>query len=435
MEVEPELAPEKVSEIVIPPLSPRTASSALHGFMPHGDDPHKQERYRSYLVSQTYNTKHPNPQLLPSTNIEDVNNELESFAQSARIFRPMSHAMSSRFTSGSSSLASTDTQQPKAGLHILDPKGPLMQFAKASTEVEPEKTLTPREQAAADGKFGALTRVVKDFYPVKLVCKRFHVPNPHPEGPPEGGDSGSATPAAAGGQSSSAGGPSWMSGFVHQVETEKENKPPSEDEKEEEFTGERLPRSINEVGMAEDANQGRDILTYVKPSIDIFKAIFASDDEDDDDDDQPKPPTVPSVPSKFASRKQDASNQPQPEEKPVDYNTFKPVFRRTDEVKPEDDKDKTQRKKEKKDKKKRKGALSFDVGDNDEEAPREKPKKKAKSRREEVAEEWVEKAPVVLPQSAPAAVPSSNQTEPSTNEADQASSVPKFVRKGAADLW
>lgn len=241
LEPEPELSPERATEIIIPPLSPRTASAALQGFMPYGDDQQKQERYRSYLVSQQYNTKHPNPQLLPSTNVEEVNHELEAFAKSARIFRPMSYAMSSRFTSGSSSLAAADMHQPKAGLHVLDPAKALQFTAGAATEVAVQKTLSPREQAAANGQFGQLTRVVKDFYPVKLVCRRFHVADPHPEGPPEG--SGTSTPTGGGGQTAAAPGSSWQSAFVHQAGTEKETSPPSDDENEVvEELGDRAPR-------------------------------------------------------------------------------------------------------------------------------------------------------------------------------------------------
>lgn len=413
LQPEPELAPERATEVMIPPLSPRTASAALQGFIPYGDDQAKQDRYRSYLRSQTHNTRHPNPELLPSTNVDEVNNELASFAASARIFKPMSYAMSSRFTSGSASLAATDMKQAKAGLHIFDPTKAPLQFAKAqNTEVEVTKVLTPREQAAADGQYGKLTRVVKDFYPVKLVCRRFHVQDPHPEGPPEGG-SGTATPTAGGtGFESSLpkNDASWESKFIHQPGTDRENTPPSGDEEPEE----RAPRNLAEVGMAEDANQGRDILTYTKPSIDIFKAIFASDDEDDDDDED-------DVPKKAVVKASEAPKDPFPvDEKPVDYATFKPVF-----LGGKEGGDKEKKKKDKKEKKKRKGALSFDVGDDDEEGSVEvKPKKKPRARAVEVADEWVEKASPV-----PAA-----QREPRQDDPPAASSAPRFGRKGAADF-
>ena len=45
-----------------------------------------------------------------------------------------------------------------------------------------------------------------------------------------------------------------------------------------------VPRSLDNVGLGEDESQGRDTLTYVRPSMDIFKAIFANDDESDDEE-------------------------------------------------------------------------------------------------------------------------------------------------------
>ena len=46
----------------------------------------------------------------------------------------------------------------------------------------------------------------------------------------------------------------------------------------------RGPRDLANVGLGEDETQGRDTLTYERPAMDVFKAIFASDDEDSDDD-------------------------------------------------------------------------------------------------------------------------------------------------------
>lgn len=376
------------TDIVVPPLSPRTASAALQGFMPFADDLEKQERYRSYLSSQTHNTKNPNPRLLASASVDEVNRELESFAASARIFKPMSFAMSSRFTSGSSALAVSDAHVPKPGLHVFDPSQERVEYKPAHSEMQVEKLLSPREQAAADGKFGELTRAVKDFYPSKLVCRRFHVADPHPEGPPEG-KSGAATPTTGSQGDGLLPVPKsdWSSGFVHQSGTDKENTPPALAAEEE---GERVPKNLGEVGMADDINQGREILTYTKPSIDIFKAIFASDDEDDDDDDVPEPEASKAlaVPEK--------PKDPYPvDAKPVDYSTFKPVFRRTAEERKEDldnGDEKVKEKKKKKDKKKRKGVLSFAIEDGDEEAAAVLPKKK--SRAPVIEEEvWVEKAP------------------------------------------
>jgi G patch domain-containing protein 1 len=48
------------------------------------------------------------------------------------------------------------------------------------------------------------------------------------------------------------------------------------------------PARLANIGLGEDENQGRDTLTYERPTMDVFKAIFASDDEDSDDDEAKK---------------------------------------------------------------------------------------------------------------------------------------------------
>ena len=49
-------------------------------------------------------------------------------------------------------------------------------------------------------------------------------------------------------------------------------------------SGRRVARDLENIGLGEDDTQGRDSLTYGRPSVDIFKAIFTSDDEDSDDE-------------------------------------------------------------------------------------------------------------------------------------------------------
>ncbi|ORY34948.1 hypothetical protein BCR39DRAFT_563551 [Naematelia encephala] len=368
-------------ELVIPPLSPRTASAALKGYMPFGDDLSKQDRYRSYLQSQTLHTKQPIPQLRAGQ-FDEINKELEDFAASARIFKPMSFAMSSRFTAGSSALAATDLKQAKPGLHIYDAEKAKAEMAKPqNTEIEDERNLTPREQAAKNGMYGKLTREIKEFYPVKLLCKRFGVADPHPEGAQPKVDHPGVTRDPFDSLPLPKNDASWQDGFIHQAGTQEEIPAPPVEE-----GGERVPRSIADVGMADDINQGREILTATKPNIDIFKAIFASDDEDSDSEDAPPLSNVASVakPSTAVSR---IGEDPFPvrEEGPVDLATFKPVFiaRREEDRSKEREKDKEKKEKRKKDKK-RKGVLSFDIGeDGDEEADKEREEKKRKKREKE----------------------------------------------------
>ncbi|KAK4684210.1 G patch domain-containing protein 1, partial [Tremellales sp. Uapishka_1] len=391
--------------VVVPPLSPRTASAALKGFIPFGDDPSKQDRYRSYLSSQTIHTKTPQPTLLPTASLDDINKELEDFAQSARIFKPMSFALANRFTSASPSLAISDSKAPKPGLHLYDSSR--FQQAKEISEVKPaedDSHLSPRELAAKMGNHGTLTRRMNEFYPVKLLCKRFGVQDPHPEGEPPksvSGGGGGSLGSASGLPKNDA---SWQDGFIHQEGTDRNVPSSSNGAVSHSLVGvlehnqEHVPKTLGEVGMAEDVNQGRDTLSYKKPDIDIFKAIFASDDEDDEDE-------VEAVATGSVVESQEAEEKPADPfpvaEAPMDIKSFKPIFQKKSE---EDTK------KKKKDKvKKRKGVLSFDVGDEEEEedavGEKERRKKKvkvkveAKAKVDEVEDEdggeWVEKTVIV----------------------------------------
>ncbi|WWD20137.1 hypothetical protein CI109_104613 [Kwoniella shandongensis] len=446
LEPEPQEAPRpQATEIEIPPLSPRTASAALKGYVPYADDEAKQERYKSYLLSQTYNSKQPDPVLRPSSSIDDINKELADFASSARIFKPMAFAMASRFTTGSSALAASDLKQAKPGLHIYDAEKAKAELdkPKPTLEMEVKKDLTPREQAAANGMYGKMTREVKQFYPVKLLCKRFGVQDPHPEGDPgkaaesSGGGGGGSTLEAMPLPKNDA---SWEDKFIHLGGTDKPADKGATSTSSSSLVGvlptsvERVPTTLAEVGMADDVNQGRDTLTYTKPNIDIFKAIFASDDEDDGDDDdekevdKEKEKTVsgakalagPGVVDPFPPKRNEEED-----DKPVDLNTFKPVFtlRRED--------DKVAKKEKKKDKsKKRKGVLSFDVGeDGEDDAEEEKRREeKRKKRKEKERSEKKEEAKE-------AALPGEADGEGEGEWVEKPQVVPRLVgRKGAADF-
>jgi G patch domain-containing protein 1 len=423
-EPEQEVKPEPTAArdgVIVPPLSPRTASAALKGFIPFGDDPAKQERYTSYLRSQTHDSSDPNPKLLPVKQLDQINKELSDFAKSAQMFRPLSFAMANRFTS--SKLSARDMVQPKPGLHIPDPNKVDEWKDKTKLEEEIKEVLTPREEAARAGMFGKMTRVTSDWVPHALLCKRFGVANPWPDGPPgskpkESGAAEASVPSAgralgtkpllsAPGQDVA-----WQNNFVHQT--------PGESSRTEESTApgeppkERQPRNIGEVGLAEDVNQGRDTLTYKKPEMDIFKAIFASDDEGDDSDDEDQDdndaavrmvteskPAIPAAaaPSSIADREYSPAPPP-PSNLPIASDIARPVFAPSAHrlaSKPESDAPKSSAKKKdkKRDRAKAKTMLSFDMGDDEgdaddqggreEESARERDRKRR--RKEEKREE------------------------------------------------
>jgi G patch domain-containing protein 1 len=212
--------------------------------------------------------------------------------------------------------------------------------------------------------------------------------------------------------------------------------------------GRRKARDLENVGLGEDESQGRDTLTYVRPSMDIFKAIFASDDEDSDDDAEedggqekgapapaapdPGPSTlakrreeeqpsdvksIPANPRTHSTTDQSLTYEPRSVDRPpasVDTATFKPIFVPRAERKTKkttgDKRDGTSRGKDNK-KRTAKAIVSFEEDEGaalviaPQAADKDKSRRKKKRRKEngganaegpgeeEDAEMWVEKVP------------------------------------------
>ncbi|RKF73324.1 Uncharacterized protein C20H4.06c [Golovinomyces cichoracearum] len=162
----------------IPKLDKLTADAALSrgtsGFMPYGDDLEKRKRYRAYLEFQAgIITVLPSKD--PKLSGSEWLQELREFSHCAQLFKPMSGSMATRFapSSGISQSASSIPQAPPSLLSKPIPK------------VE-----DPAEQAAKLSMYGPLTRQVKDWYPSRLLCKRFniHPPKHVTTGPEEKND-------------------------------------------------------------------------------------------------------------------------------------------------------------------------------------------------------------------------------------------------------
>jgi len=98
-------------------------------------------------------------------NLDEWNHELAEFVRAAMVFKPMSRLMASRFTSSSSSILPGSS----------DASAPLI-------SVPAEKPDDPSVAAAKINMYGALTRSVTEFFPTRLLCKRFNVKDPHPVG-------------------------------------------------------------------------------------------------------------------------------------------------------------------------------------------------------------------------------------------------------------
>ncbi|KAI0343331.1 hypothetical protein BDW22DRAFT_1407187 [Trametopsis cervina] len=393
------------TEISMPQLHPSVAKAALSGFQPFTTDPVKQSRYTAFLQFASQDASQQQQLSIgptPGQSIGEFNKELSDYSKAATVFKPLSGAMAGRFRS-----AIIVENGPKIieGLHTPD-----LSETKEEEVTKEEEEEDPRMGAIRLGMYGPLTREVVPWQPARLLCKRFGVKEPEIEEPDPATvkpDLGDAVPPGPTGSAPLA----ITDGSADDTGAASESKPGV--------------RNLASIGLGEDETQGQDTLTYKRPAMDIFKAIFASDDEDSDDEDtaadnlEPKPSTVPSDPPVEVSVKDEPlpsilpSKVVEPTKPPVDEKvdlaTFKPTFiPRTERDSRTKDKD---REKDKKKKKKVKTLISFD--DNEEDGGLQlnvKPQKrkdgeklkdkdgerKKKKRKETKAEEeddgmWVEK--------------------------------------------
>ncbi|KAI0999973.1 hypothetical protein K3495_g8223 [Podosphaera aphanis] len=150
----------------IPVVDSNTANAALSrgasGFMPYNEDEGKRTRYRLYLEYQSGISKIP-PIKDPAISSKDWLQELHEFANCARIFKPISGTMATRFTSSASTVQNLSASPSNTT--------PLCRTV-------PPKPEDPAEEAAKLSMYGPLTRSLKDWYPTRLLCKRFNVKPP-----------------------------------------------------------------------------------------------------------------------------------------------------------------------------------------------------------------------------------------------------------------
>ncbi|RHZ52108.1 hypothetical protein Glove_465g34 [Diversispora epigaea] len=180
---------EQTSKVEIPKVEKEAALAALKGYIPFDDNKKKQARYKFFLEVQAEIKAAELMRQPEDITTEEYFKELNEFAQAARIFRPIPLMMASRFTSSKSS--SDEFKQSESGLRV----GPMItnsnsniQFNQKDTNIQEsvnrtfiEQTESTAESAARMNMFGPLTRTKSDFYPNRLLCKRFNIANPHPE--------------------------------------------------------------------------------------------------------------------------------------------------------------------------------------------------------------------------------------------------------------
>ena len=369
-------------------IEPHVAQAALRGYQPFTTDPAKQDRYTAYLQSHAHTDESvPDLKPLPGQKTDEFTKELEDYAKAASLFKPISGAMAGRFTS-----AAVVDFGPKAHEGLHTPSHEQIAAKEAQRLKEEEAKISPKAHAAKTGMFGPLTRETQPWQPASRLCKRFgvKVPEMPPDMPSEASSSKTGLSFTQSGQTGSA-----------SASVEKDHTVPVQ-----KSDG---PRDLANIGLGEDETQGQDTLTYERPSMDIFKAIFASDDEDSDDEPEkgPQPDEQPDFPSLSTNRSSLVGLVT--DDTPVDLSTFKPTFipREGKSTKSKDKEKSKEKKDRKKEKKEKKGVLvSFAMDDDSTEpAQRKQSKDRPKKKRKEIkADEshddvgmWVDKPPPEVP--------------------------------------
>ncbi|KAK1463783.1 hypothetical protein CCUS01_08197 [Colletotrichum cuscutae] len=161
-------AEQKLQDMLgnIPVLAKETAIAAMSRGSgtggPYANNEAKQARYRLYLQDAAgFGGSAP---LKPSGMTEDdYVKEIEEFYGCARLFKPMTGFMATRFTTASTgSGEGVDAGSTHNAQQVPRPVGQADHI----------------ETAAKMGMYGRMTRLTADFFPTRLLCKRFNVRPP-----------------------------------------------------------------------------------------------------------------------------------------------------------------------------------------------------------------------------------------------------------------
>ena len=284
----------KTLSSLIPSLAKDTAFAALGrgtaGWVPYAEDPSKRTRYRLFLeIRAGLRPDGTLPDRASGASNDDWVREMQEFAHAAQVFKPVTGLMASRFVSSSSSLAPSKLASSDDNIKLENSTDDVTRETQLLTKPTP-KAKTPAEEAAAAGMYGPLTRTVENFYPTRLLCKRFNVKPPaHVQLDPGDGPSSSEQKAGSGApppptRSSALPQKSLelvgkkdmdelrMSGGVVAVKVEDEGGGSGGD------IGASQRQARQEVVLDPERNEA---IEKERPGEELFRAIFGSDSEDD----------------------------------------------------------------------------------------------------------------------------------------------------------
>ncbi|XP_075392946.1 G patch domain-containing protein 1 isoform X1 [Tenrec ecaudatus] len=139
--------------------SDRTATTRASNFKPFAKDPEKQKRYEAFLANMQQGHHDALERCLDSGMTEwERGREREEFARASLLYVSSHSTLSSRFTHAKDEDDSEQVEVPR----------------------DQENDTSDKQSAVKMKKFGKLTRDTFEWHPDKLLCKRFNVPDPYP---------------------------------------------------------------------------------------------------------------------------------------------------------------------------------------------------------------------------------------------------------------
>ncbi|XP_046552577.1 LOW QUALITY PROTEIN: G patch domain-containing protein 1-like [Haliotis rubra] len=128
-------------------------------FQPFARNQDKQRRYDKYLSNFRQGNKDPFEEVGEGSMTEwEMEREKEEFARAAKLYKPLSTMMATRFTTAKYADDLDTVEMP----------------------VDPQVEQSDQAKAVEMKMFGKLTREQLEWHPDKLLCQRFNVPHPYP---------------------------------------------------------------------------------------------------------------------------------------------------------------------------------------------------------------------------------------------------------------
>ncbi|XP_036886644.1 G patch domain-containing protein 1 isoform X3 [Sturnira hondurensis] len=136
------------------------ASTKASNFKPFAKDPEKQKRYEKFLANMKRGQKDALEHCLdPSMTEWERGRERDEFARAALLYASSHSTLSSRFTHAKEEDDSDQVEVPR----------------------DQENDVSDKQSAVKMKMFGKLTRDTFEWHPDKLLCRRFNVPDPYPD--------------------------------------------------------------------------------------------------------------------------------------------------------------------------------------------------------------------------------------------------------------